>query len=59
MKALTVWLLERFKEPTTFLGLTAMLSAAGYAVDPELVKQISAAGVGMSGLILFIMREKK
>jgi len=59
MKAFTVWLLERFKEPTTFLGLTAMLSAAGYAVDPELVNQISTAGVGVSGLILFIMREKK
>lgn len=36
-----------------------MLSAAGYALDPELVKQISAAGVGVSGLILFVLREKK
>ena len=53
------WLLERLKEPTTYLGLTAMLSAAGYAVDPELANQISTAGVGISGLILFVMREKK
>lgn len=53
------WLLDRLKEPTTYLGITAMLSAAGVALDPELVKQISAAGVGASGLILFLLKEKK
>lgn len=53
------WLLARLKEPTTYLGITAMLSAAGYALDPELIKQISAAGVGVSGLILFVLKEKK
>lgn len=53
------WLLDRLKEPSTYLGLTAMLSAAGYALDPALVKQITAAGIGVSGLILFVLREKK
>ncbi len=53
------WFLDRLKEPTTYLGITAMLSAAGYALDPELIKQISAAGVGVSGLILFVLKEKK
>jgi len=53
------WFLNRLKEPTSYIGITAMLSAAGYALDPELVKQISAAGVGVSGLILFVLREKK
>lgn len=53
------WLLARLKEPTTYLGITAMLSAGGYALDPELIKQISAAGVGVSGLILFVLKEKK
>ena len=53
------WLLDRLKEPTTYLGITAMLSAAGVALDPELIKQISAAGVGVSGLILFVLKEKK
>ena len=53
------WLLARLKEPTTYLGITAMLSAAGYVLDPELIKQISAAGVGVSGLILFVLKEKK
>ena len=53
------WLLARLKEPTSYLGITAMLSAAGYVFDPALVQQISAAGVGVSGLILFVLREKK
>jgi len=53
------WLLDRLKEPSTYLGITAMLSAAGYALDPELVKQITAAGVGVSGIILFVLKEKK
>ena len=53
------WLLDRLKEPTTYLGITDLLSAAGYALDPELIKQISAAGVGVSGLILFVLKEKK
>ena len=53
------WLLDRLKEPTTYLGITAMLSAAGVVLDPELIKQISAAGVGVSGLILFVLKEKK
>lgn len=53
------WFLDRLKEPTTYLGITAMLSAGGYALDPELVGHISAAGVGVSGLILFVLKEKK
>ena len=53
------WILDRLKEPSTDLGITAMLSAAGYALDPELVKQITAAGVGVSGIILFVLKEKK
>lgn len=53
------WFLDRLKEPTTYLGVTAMLSAGGYALDPELVGHISAAGVGVSGLILFVLKEKK
>lgn len=59
MRTFSLWLLERLKEPSTFLGVTAMLSAGGYALDPELVGHISAAGVGVSGLILFVLKEKK
>lgn len=53
------WLLDRLKEPSTYFGLTAMLSAAGYALDPNLVKEIATAGVGVSGLVLFLLKEKK
>lgn len=53
------WLLDRLKEPTTYLGITAMLSAAGVALDPELARNIQSAGLGVAGIILFVLKEKK
>jgi hypothetical protein len=53
------WLLARLKEPTTYLGLTAILSSMGIVLDPELTQNIQTAGLGVAGIILFIMREKK
>ena len=53
------WLLARLKEPTTYLGITAILSSMGVALDPELAQNIQTTGLGVAGLILFIMREKK
>ena len=53
------WLLARLKEPTTYLGITAILSSMGIALDPELTQNIQTAGLGVAGIILFIMREKK
>lgn len=53
------WILERLKEPTTYLGITAILSSAGIALDPELAQSIQTAGLGVAGIILFITKEKK
>ena len=53
------WLLARLKEPTTYLGLTAILSSMGVVLDPELTQNIQTAGLGIAGIILFVMREKK
>ena len=53
------WLLARLKEPTTYLGLTAILSSMGVVIDPELAQNIQTAGLGVAGIILFVMREKK
>lgn len=52
------WLLARLKEPTTYLGLTAILSSMGIVIDPELTQNIQTAGLGVAGIILFLMREK-
>lgn len=53
------WILERLKEPTTYLGITAILSSAGIALDPELSQNIQTAGLGVAGIILFITKDKK
>lgn len=53
------WFLDRLKEPTTYLGVTAMLSAAGIVLDPELARNIQSAGLGVAGIILFVLKEKK
>lgn len=53
------WILERLKEPTTYLGITAILSSAGIALDPELAQNIQTAGLGVAGIILFVLKEKK
>ncbi len=52
------WILARLKEPTTYLGLTAILSSMGIVLDPELTQNIQTAGLGVAGIILFLMREK-
>ncbi len=57
--AFVTWMLERLKEPSTYMGIVAMLSAAGIFVDPQLTQNITAAGVGVTGVILFLLKEKK
>ena len=45
------FLLARLAERTTWLGLTAFISASGVAIAPELASAVTAAGVGLAGLI--------
>lgn len=53
------WLLERLKEPTSYIGLTAILSSLGIVLDPELAQNIQTTGLGVAGIILFVLKEKK
>lgn len=53
------WLLARMVEPTTWAGLTAILTAAGVALAPELKEAIITTGIAIGGLIGVIMKEKK
>lgn len=57
--AFLTWFLDRLKEPTTYLGITAILSSAGIVLDPELSQSIQTAGLGVAGIILFVLKEKK
>lgn len=53
------WILERLKEPTTYAGIFAGLTAVGVQIVPELADAIMSAGIGVVGLVLVILKEKK
>jgi len=45
------YLLERMREPSTWRGLTLLLTALGIPLAPGLSDAIVAAGLGVAGLI--------
>jgi hypothetical protein len=49
------YLLERLRERSTWLGLTALLTALGAGIDPACLDQIATAGAATAGLILTLM----
>lgn len=57
MKAIK-WVADRLKEPSTWRGLTMLLTAVGISVRPELMEQIIVAGTGVAGLIGLITADK-
>lgn len=52
------WVIARLSEKTTWYGVTALLTAAGVAVSPELKEAIGLAGVAVAGLIAVVTKEK-
>ena len=52
-------LFEYLKMPTTWAGLTGIVSAFGVAISPELAAEIASAGAAVAGLLLVIYNEKK
>lgn len=52
------WVIARVKEPTTWVGLTTILTAAGVSLAPELKEAIVGCGVAIGGLLAIILKEK-
>jgi esterase/lipase len=52
------WLVARLKEPTTWVGITTMLTAAGVSLAPELAESIITAGVSLGGVLAIVLKEK-
>ncbi len=50
-------LIARLKEPSTWATIFAALAAVGLSLDPGLVKNITAAGAGVAGLVGFFLPE--
>ena len=52
------YLLERLKEPSTWRGLTALLTAVGVALSPEQVNAIVSAGLALMGVLGVFTKDK-
>lgn len=52
------YILSRTKERSTWIGLTALFAGLGISVSPELSETIISLGLGVSGLIGVVSRDK-
>jgi energy-converting hydrogenase Eha subunit C len=54
-----IYLAERLKERSTWLGITAILSSAGVFIEPELLNKIVMVGMTIAGLICIFTKDFK
>lgn len=59
LKGTVQWALARLDEPSTYVGLGALLLSANIHVDPNLLAHISQAGIALAGLLGVVLSEKK
>ena len=52
------WLVERAKERSTWIGITAFLTSIGISISGDLSNVIVSLGVGLGGLIAAITADK-
>jgi len=53
------WLKERFKEPSTYQGVTVLASAIGFSISPDLWEAIASVGASVIGLIQVLKKDHK
>ena len=53
------YFLARLREPSTYAGIAAMLTAFGVTMEPGLVQNVSVAGIALAGVASAVMAEKK
>lgn len=52
------WIIARLKEPSTWAGIGSIVTAAGFAIRPDLWQEIASVGMGIGGLLAVILNEK-
>ena len=57
-KGMLNWIRERLEEPSTYQGITGLLAAIGYAVNPEMLEVILTTAVGVISFIQMSKNEK-
>ena len=53
------WVLDRFKERSTWIGIISIITAAGVVITPEQIEGITTAGVAIVGAILTFTKDAK
>lgn len=56
---LVKYILARLKEPTSWAGIIMVLTSAGLHLSADQISLITAAGVGVVGLILYLYPQYK
>jgi hypothetical protein len=52
------YIIDRFKEPSTYAGLTALLAAFGLQVDGQLLQAVFAVATALAGLASVFVKEQ-
>ena len=53
------YILDRLKEPSTYIGLAAIATGIGLKLEPELVQAVAAFVIAAIGLYEVLRREAK
>lgn len=53
------YILKRFREPSTYSGIAALLVALGVTLPAGIVESVTYAGVGIAGLVSIFLPESK
>jgi hypothetical protein len=52
------YIINRLREPSTYAGLAAIIAAFGLSVPSELFQAVSAAAMGVAGLLAVLLGER-
>ena len=59
LKGILEWVLARLDEPSSYVGLGALLLSANIKVDPTILAHVSQAGIALAGLLGVVLSEGK
>lgn len=52
------WVIERFREPSTWRGLVWLITAFGVTLEPAAWEYITAIGMALAGLLGILLKEQ-
>jgi hypothetical protein len=58
MQSIIVHIANRFKEPSSWAGISGLAILVGYHLDASVAQSIALVGAGLAGLIAFFVPEQ-